>query len=147
MDIHLPHVLCSMIGQLRTCSRQLEIDIGRYACTSLEEIICHWVMREQILKNTMFATVLFFNEIREKYHCLFNQGFNQGLSSTYKAIISRHCRCFPCFWDLSILDQPMLEIFQRKIINHLTWKSYMHRQWHSLVISIFYLVTFILVWC
>ena len=28
------------------------------------------------------------------------------------AIISHHCRCFPCFRDLSILIQPMLEIFQ-----------------------------------
>ena len=40
MDIHLPSVLHSMIGQLQTSSHQLEIEIGRYAQIPLEESIC-----------------------------------------------------------------------------------------------------------
>ena len=31
-----------------------------------------------------------------------------------KAIISHHRRCFPHYGDISILDQPMLEIFRRQ---------------------------------
>ena len=44
VDIHLSYPLHSVIGQLRTSSHQLEIEVGRYARIPLEERIrqlCH----------------------------------------------------------------------------------------------------------
>ena len=43
-----------------------------------------------------------------------------------KAVIPQHCRCFPRFGDLSILDRPTLEIFWRQKLQwiwlqNLTW--------------------------
>ena len=40
MDIHLSYVLRSVIGQLRTSSHQLQIEVGRYTRLPLEERIC-----------------------------------------------------------------------------------------------------------
>ena len=40
MDIHLPYALQSAIGQLWTSSRQLQIEVGRYAHIPLKERIC-----------------------------------------------------------------------------------------------------------
>ena len=50
---------CSKIGQLQTSSHQLEIEVGADACTPLEEF-SNCVIREWKLKNTKFATTLFF---------------------------------------------------------------------------------------
>ena len=40
MDIHLSYALRSVIGQLRTSSHQLHIEVGRYTRLPLEERIC-----------------------------------------------------------------------------------------------------------
>ena len=40
MDIHLSYALRSVIGQLRTSSHQLQIEVGRYTWLPLEERIC-----------------------------------------------------------------------------------------------------------
>ena len=40
MDIHLSYVLHSAIGQLRTSSHQLQIEVGRYKRRPLEERLC-----------------------------------------------------------------------------------------------------------
>ena len=45
MDTHLSHVLCIVIGKLRTSSHQLEIKKGRYAHKPMDNRICqlcHW---------------------------------------------------------------------------------------------------------
>ena len=40
MDIHLSYALRSVIGQLRTSSHQLEIEVGRYTRIPLEFCFC-----------------------------------------------------------------------------------------------------------
>ena len=60
MDIHLCYALRSVIGQLRTSSHQLEIEVGKYTRIPLEERICQCVIKHWNPKNTMFVTVVSF---------------------------------------------------------------------------------------
>ena len=76
IDTYLAHASRRVLGQLRTSSCHLDIDVGRYACTPLEERICelrhHGVESDDI----MFATILFVIELRRRYHCFFKGHFN-----------------------------------------------------------------------
>ena len=74
-DIHLSHVLHSVIGFLQTSLHQLEIEVGRYSHTHLrKKEFANYVRREWNLKNTMFPLYHFY-EVRGRYNYLFNQSF------------------------------------------------------------------------
>ena len=54
IDIHPSHVLHNVIGQLRTSLHQLDIEVGRYSCTPLEEFFSNGVIKECYLFVTEF---------------------------------------------------------------------------------------------
>ena len=75
MDIHLSYALRSVIGQLRTSSHQLEIEVGRYTRIPVEERICQLCHQEVESEEHYVCHCSVFYEIRGRYHCLFKQGF------------------------------------------------------------------------
>ena len=75
MDIHLSCALCSVIGQLRTSSHQLQIEVRRYTRLPLEERICQLCHQGVESEEHYVCHCSVFYEIRGRYHCLFKQGF------------------------------------------------------------------------
>ena len=75
MDIHLSYVLRSVIGQLRTSSHQLQIEVSRYTRLPLEERICQLCHQGVESEEHYVCHCSVFYEIRGRYHCLFKQGF------------------------------------------------------------------------
>ena len=75
MNIHLSQALHNVISQLRTSSHQIEIEVGRYARMPLEERICQLYHQGAESQERYVCQCSVFYEIRERYHCLFKQGF------------------------------------------------------------------------
>eukprot|EP00249_Psilotum_nudum_P001957 c14736_g1_i1 orf=2-418(-) len=69
MDVHLSHGFRTAIGQLRTSSHQLQIEIGRWADVEAEDWICQLCEKHYVCQCTVYY------DIRGRYHCLFREGF------------------------------------------------------------------------
>ena len=68
MDIHLSYTLRNVIGQLRTLSHQLEIEVGRYTWIPLEERICQLCHQGVESEEHYLCHCSVFYEIRGRYH-------------------------------------------------------------------------------
>ena len=66
MDIHLFYALHSVIGQLRTSSHQLQIEVGRYTQIPLEERLCQLCHQGVIL---FYHSDLLFSKTRQHLRC------------------------------------------------------------------------------
>ena len=100
MDKHLSNVLRNVIGQLRTSSHQLEIEVSIYARIPLEWRICQLCDQGLKSKEHYVCHYSVFYEIRGRYHYLFKQGFgslckvmeyeNQLFSRLFLLELKRH---------------------------------------------------------
>ena len=63
IDIHLSHVLCNVIGQLRTSSDQLEIEVVDMHEYLKKEECSNCFIKELNMKNIMFVIVLLFMKL------------------------------------------------------------------------------------
>ncbi|KAH7434041.1 hypothetical protein KP509_07G098200 [Ceratopteris richardii] len=75
MDTHQSHALRCAIGQLRTSSHQLEIEIGRFRGVPSDSKICRLCHLEPETELHYICHCTVYYEIRGCFHCLFREGF------------------------------------------------------------------------
>ena len=73
MDTYRWFAPCIVIDQLNSSLHQLEIEIRKYACKSMEEWCCQLCHRGGSDEHYVCNCVL-FSDITGRYYCLFNQG-------------------------------------------------------------------------
>ena len=81
MDIYVSYVPHNVIGQLKTSSHELQIEIGTYAHKPMEERIANCLEEIYVYRCDIFY------ELRGRYSCLFKQCFG----SLFKVMEDQWC--------------------------------------------------------